>query len=136
MHGHMSVYVCVNVSSSCVCVRTIHLKPAFISFSIKYIVVFMCSVHINPIIVWAFKNFDSLSSLFVVVVVVALTKLRDLFYSLCCASFCLFLFEHTIHKKTVLFIVVSCDACMLHHHGALISFSSFYTCVNGRAVWW
>lgn len=142
---------CMLVCAMCICVSVLHLKPAFISFSIKDIVVFRYIHRPNNNVSIKYFSF-SISSFYTHMFVVGLT--RETFGSLFPNSLLYprFLFR-AVHLLSLFlslqqyvsvsdikewrtpsfFYCCSRVVCMLHHHGVLIFFLlsifiSFYTC--------
>lgn len=138
---------CMLVCAMCICVSVLHLKPAFISFSIKDI-----GIHTDLIIMWALNIFHSRFLLFTLTCSLLGSQERPsaLYFPTLFFILGSFFVQYTFYRSFSLSQYVSVSdikewrtpsffyccsrvVCMLHHHGVLIFFLlsifiSFYTC--------
>lgn len=137
---------CMLVCAMCICVSVLHLKPAFISFSIKDIVVFRYIHRPNNNV--SIKYFSS--STFTCSLLGSQERPSALYFPTLFFILGSFFVQYTFYRSFSLSQYVSVSdikewrtpsffyccsrvVCMLHHHGVLIFFLlsifiSFYTC--------
>lgn len=141
---------CMLVCAMCICVSVLHLKPAFISFSIKDIVVFRYTHRPNNNVSIKYFSFSISSSTLTCSLLGSQERPSALYFPTLFFILGSFFVQYTFYRSFSLSQYVSVSdikewrtpsffyccsrvVCMLHHHGVLIFFLlsifiSFYTC--------